>query len=363
MVTAVDMAREARLRYVNDGMPGIRRVRRGRGFSYHAADGSTIRDAETLDRIRALAIPPAWTDVWICPLAHGHLQATGRDADGRKQYRYHNRWRSVRDEAKFDRMLAFGKALPHIRATTDKHLRLHGMPREKMLAVVVTLLEVTMARVGNQQYARENGSFGLTTLRDEHVELTTGSITFDFQGKSGKRHHISVRDARLARIIRKSRDLPGELLFQYEGDDGELHPVTSDDVNDYLREITGKDFTAKDFRTWAGTVLAAMAFEELGACGDEVEARSNVVAAIEAVAARLGNTPTICRKCYVHPDIIDGYLTGTLLETFTQRAERERTDSRGTLRPEEDAVLAFLHKRLRAEARNAEGRNAKKRAA
>jgi DNA topoisomerase I len=339
-------ARAARLRYVTDSTPGIRRVRRGRGFSYTDPSGETIRDERELERIRALGIPPAWADVWICTSPNGHLQATGRDAAGRKQYRYHPRWREVRDEVKFDRMIAFGKALPAIRAKTNDHLGQRGLTREKMLAVVVKLLEATMIRVGNEEYVHQNGSFGLTTLRDNHVDITASKITFDFQGKSGKHHHISVHDPRLARVVRQSRDLPGEVLFQYRGDDGELHPISSDDVNAYLREITGEDFTAKDFRTWAGTVLAAIAFEEIGAFDDDIQGRHNVVSAIESVAARLGNTPTICRKCYVHPHVVDAYLEGSFIGTLKQRAERELKDSMDELRPAEAAVLAFLQTRL-----------------
>jgi DNA topoisomerase I len=343
-------ARSAGLRYVSDDKPGIKRVRRGRGFSYTGTDGQTIRDKGELDRIRALAIPPAWTDVWICPTPRGHIQASGRDVKGRKQYRYHDRWREVRDEAKFERMIAFGEALPVIRERTGEHLRQRGLPREKILAVVVRLLESTRIRVGNEEYARENESYGLTTLQGEHVDVNGSEITFDFKGKSGKVHHVSVRDRRVAAVVRKLLDLPGQELFQYIDEAGDVHAISSDDVNTYLRDITGNDFTAKDFRTWAGTVLAAHALREIGEFDGDAEGRTNVVRAVEAVAKRLGNTPTICRKCYVHPAVIDAYLDGTMASTLQQAASSEWQERLGDLPPEEAAVLALLQQRLHADA-------------
>jgi DNA topoisomerase-1 len=346
----VAAARAAGLRYVRDDRPGIRRVRRGGGFGYTDPDGRSVTDEETLGRIRALAIPPAWTDVWICPSPNGHLQATGRDAKGRKQYRYHPRWREVRDETKYDRMVAFGLALPRLRARVEADLARPGLPREKVLATVVRLLETTLVRVGNSEYARANGSFGLTTLRDRHVEVEGGTVRFAFRGKSGVRHRIDVRDRRLAQVVRRCRDLPGQELFQYVDDGGATRAVDSADVNEYLREAAGEEFTAKDFRTWAGTVLAARALEEFRAFDSEAQARRNVVAAVESVAKRLGNTPSVCRKCYVHPAVVDAYLDGTLLESLGRRVERELTGRLGELGPEEAAVLAFLQERLRRDA-------------
>jgi DNA topoisomerase I len=343
-------ARSAGLRYMSDDMPGIHRVRRGKGFSYHAADGTRIDDDVEIERIKALAIPPAWTDVWICPSPRGHIQASGRDDKGRKQYRYHDRWREVRDEAKFDRMIEFGQALPRIHARTDEDMRRHGLPREKVLAVIVRLLETTLIRVGNDEYARQNGSFGLTTLHNEHVDTSGSEISFQFRGKSGKDHQVSIRDRRLAATVRKLLDLPGQELFQYVDSEGELHTISSDDVNAYLRDIAGDEFTAKDFRTWAGTVLAARALSEFGTFDDEVEGRRNVVQAIESVARRLGNTPTICRKCYVHPTLIDAYLDDASAAVFRERAESELRGQFRDLSPEETAVLAFLQQQLAADA-------------
>jgi DNA topoisomerase I len=339
-------AEAASLRYVSDAQPGIRRKRAGRHFSYVGTDGKPIRDRGELARIKALAIPPAWTDVWISPIADGHIQATGRDARGRKQYRYHARWRQVRDETKFTRMLAFGEALPLIRERTDRDLALKGLPRAKVLATVVRLLETTLIRVGNAEYAKENKSYGLTTMRDRHVEVDGSRIEFTFKGKSGVKHSISVRDRRLATIVRRCRDIPGYELFQYIDEDGTRQDVDSGDVNEYLREITGQDFTAKDFRTWAGTVLASLALQELKAGDSGAQAKKNVVQAIETVAERLGNTPSICRKCYVHPAVIDSYLEGTLLDTLQQRAEHELSDALASLKPEEVDVMRLLRQRL-----------------
>lgn len=343
-------AKQVGLRYVGDSMPGIQREAVAGGFRYVGPDGKRIDDEEELARIRSLAIPPAWTDVWICPWQNGHIQATGRDARGRKQYRYHARWRSVRDEAKYERMLNFGKALPAIRARVDAALKLPGLPREKALATVVYLLQATMMRIGNEEYARQNKSFGLTTLRDRHVRIDGSEVEFRFRGKSGVMHAIRVDDPRLARIIRRMRDLPGQELFQYVDDDGEQRSVDSSDVNAYLREITGEDYTAKDFRTWSGTLLAALALQEYEKFDSEAQAKRNVVQAIESVSERLGNTPSICRKCYVHPAVIESYLDGTMLQALRQRAREELQEDLHALSPEEAAVVALLQERLQADA-------------
>ncbi|MRW90037.1 DNA topoisomerase IB [Duganella sp. FT80W] len=339
-------AKLAGLRYVHDDQPGIARRPRGKQFRYLDADGAAVTDEDTLARIKSLVIPPAWRDVWICKHPLGHLQATGRDARGRKQYRYHPRWRSHRDEAKYERMLSFGKALPAIRRAVDEALRKPGLPREKVIATIVYLLEATLMRIGNEEYARENKSFGLTTLRDRHVRLDGSTVMFRFRGKSGVHHAVEVHDRRLAHIIRKARDLPGQELFQYEDDDGNRHAIDSADVNDYLQEVTGADYTAKDFRTWAGTVLAAVALREYEKYDSQAQAKKNVVQAIEAVAKKLGNTPTICRKCYVHPAVIESYLDGTMLNTLRRRAREELQEDLHALRPEEAAVLALLQQRL-----------------
>ncbi len=342
-------ARAAGLRYVRDDRPGIRREKQGDGFRYLDAGGDPVTDEATLARIKSLVIPPAWTDVWICAQANGHLQATGRDARGRKQYRYHPKWRAVRDEVKYERMLSFGQALPAIRKEVDRALSLPGMPREKMLATIVYLLEATMMRVGNEEYARTNKSFGLTTLRNRHVKVDGSDVEFRFRGKSGVYHKVQVHDRRVARIIRHSRDLPGQELFQYVDDEGQTHSIDSSDVNDYLRSITGEDYTAKDFRTWSGTVLAALALQEFEKFDSETQAKKNIVRAIESVAEKLGNTPSVCRKCYVHPVVLDAYLDGTVLETLRERTEQELTEDLHSLQPEEAAVLAMLQQRLRHE--------------
>jgi DNA topoisomerase I len=342
---APQIARAAGLRYVSDRQPGIRRERQGESFRFVDARGKPIEDEQQLKRIRAIGIPPAWTEVWICPQLNGHIQATGRDAKGRKQYRYHPRWREVRDEAKYTRTISFGRALPAIRARVEQDLRRPGLPREKVLAAVVRLLETTLIRVGNDEYARSNRSYGLTTMRDQHVKIEDAArLRFKFRGKSGKTHDITLRDRRLAAIVRRCRDLPGQELFQYLDEQGEQRDVTSDDVNAYLREISGEDFTAKDFRTWAGTVLAAQLLSTIEAGESTSQAKKNVTQAIEQVSARLGNTPTICRKCYVHPAVLDAYLDGSLVETLQQRAAQEFLAD-GHLDPEEKAVLHFLHTR------------------
>ncbi|MCD2518526.1 DNA topoisomerase IB [Massilia sp. G4R7] len=349
-------ARAAGLRYVHDDRPGIRREKKGDTVVYLDAKGEAVEDEATLGRIKSLVIPPAWTDVWICPQANGHLQATGRDARGRKQYRYHPKWRTVRDEVKYERMISFGQALPQIRAEVDRALALPGLPREKVLATIVYLLEATMMRVGNEEYARTNKSFGLTTLRNRHAKVDGSDVEFSFRGKSGVYHKVKVHDRRLARIIRRSRDLPGQELFQYIDDDGDTHSIDSSDVNDYLRTITGEDYTAKDFRTWSGTVLAALALQEFEKFDSEAQAKKNIVRAIESVAEKLGNTPSVCRKCYVHPVVLDAYLDGTVLETLRERTEEELKQDLHALQPEEAAVLAMLQQRLRHEQEQADAK-------
>ena len=341
-------ARAAGLRHVTDEGPGIIRRRRGRGFQYIAPDGATITDRDERRRIDALAIPPAWTDVWICPVPNGHIQATGRDVRGRKQYRYHPRWREVRDETKYHRMAAFASALPRIRRRVDRDMRRRGLSRGRVVATVVRLLDVTLIRVGNDEYARENRSFGLTTLRDRHVAVKGDRIRFRFRGKSGRVHEVEVEDPRVARVIRRCEELPGQDLFQYVDEDGDLVDVTSEDVNDYIREAAGRDFTAKDFRTWTGTALAAWTLDQLG--GSQAPPKRQLVAAIESVAQELGNTPAVCRACYVHPDVIDAHVDGTLTASLGQQAGRALTSRRHRLSPHEAAVLAFLERRL-AEAR------------
>jgi DNA topoisomerase-1 len=339
-------AKAAGLRYVLDDRPGIRREPDKDGFRYLDARGESIDDEATLKRIKSLAIPPAWTEVWICPQANGHLQATGRDARGRKQYRYHPKWREVRDEVKYERMIKFGKALPAIRKEVDRALGLPGLPREKVLATIVYLLEATMMRIGNDEYARENKSYGLTTLRNRHVKIDGSEVEFRFRGKSGVYHNVKVNDRRLARIIQRSRELPGQDLFEYLDENKEPHTVNSSDVNDYLREITGEDYTAKDFRTWSGTVLAAIALQEFEKFDSEAQAKKNIVRAIETVAEKLGNTPSVCRKCYVHPAVLDSYMDGTMVEGLLARAEQKLAEALQDLQPEEAAVLAMLQQRL-----------------
>src|SRR4051794_5563214 len=336
-----ESAKIAGLRYVNDERtPGIRRIGSTHRVRYVAPNGRTVSDRAELARIKSLVIPPAWKDVWICPSPIGHLQATGRDARGRKQYRYHPRWREVRDEVKYGRLIAFAEALPRIRARTDSDLRKSGLRREKVLAAVVQLLEKTLIRVGNDEYARENGSFGLTTMRDQHAKIRGRTLRFEFRGKSGIQHTIDLHDGRLARIVKQCRDLPGYELFQFVDDDGARQVIDSGDVNAYLREITGQDFTAKDFRTWAGTVLAANALADVAGFASTAEAKRNVVRAIESVAKRLGNTKAVCRKCYIHPAILDAYMDGATIRTVKARAR-----SRVALNEDEAAVVKMIEQR------------------
>jgi DNA topoisomerase-1 len=337
----VDSAQAAGLRYVSDIQPGIRRKRAGKGFIYMGTEGKPIRDEKELTRIRSLAIPPAYTDVWICPSPNGHIQATGRDARGRKQYRYHPKWREVRDETKFGRMLAFSEVLPQIRKRIERDLQLAGLPREKVLATVVRLLECTCIRVGNEEYAKSNRSFGLTTLQDRHVEISGSSVRFEFKGKSGKVHRVDLNDRRLARIVQRCQALPGEDLFQYEDDDGVRQSIGSGDVNDYIREISGQEFTAKDFRTWAGTILAVAALKEVGAWSSQRQAKSNVLRAIDLVAEQLNNTRAVCRKYYVHPAVFETYLAGTMLEHL-QNGTKQSVKS--DLETEEAAIVRLLQK-------------------
>ncbi|HEY7239026.1 MAG TPA: DNA topoisomerase IB [Burkholderiales bacterium] len=318
------------------------RRRRGKVFHYRHAGGGPVRDPRTLGRIRALAIPPAWRDVWICSADDGHLQATGRDARHRKQYRYHRRWREVRDDTKYGRLIGFAAALPRIRRRVARDLARPGLPREKVLATVVRLLETTRARIGNEEYARENESFGLTTLRERQVRVHGSRLRFRFRGKSGVEHAIELEDRRLAAIVRHMQDLPGEELFQYVDDEGETRRIESADVNAYLKEISGEDFTSKDFRTWAGTVLATRALYRIGTFETQAEAKRNVVRAIEAVARALGNTKAVCRKCYIHPEILESYLEGEL-GGFMPRE--------GGNKAAEKAVAALLARSLSAQAR------------
>jgi DNA topoisomerase-1 len=312
----IESAEAAGLRYVSDSMPGIRRKKTGKGFSYVGPDGKTIKNKAELDRIRSLAIPPAYTDVWICPSPQGHIQATGRDARRRKQYRYHPRWREVRDETKFGRVLAFSEVLPRIRRRVQADLGKQGLPREKVLATVVRLLDCTGIRIGNDEYARSNRSFGLTTLQDRHVEISGSNIRFEFRGKSGKSHSVTLNDRRLARIVQRCQALPGEDLFQYLDDQGVRQTIGSGDVNDYLRTASGEEFTAKDFRTWSGTKLAIAALSELGPWSSKRQAKANILRAIDRVADQLNNTRAVCRKYYVHPAVLDAYTGGTLLKTI-----------------------------------------------
>jgi len=355
-------ARAAGLRHVDDDRPGLRRRRTGRKvrqgrrsvdvFTIEDEAGHAVRDAETLERIRKLAIPPAWRDVWICPLPEGHLQATGRDARGRKQYRYHPRWREERDSTKYTRMILLGHALAGLRRRVAADLRRPGLPRAKVLATVARLLETTFIRVGNEEYARSNKSFGLTTLKDRHVQIGPREVRFHFRGKSGVEHQISVEDPTMARIVRRCRDLPGQELFQYVDDDGRPATIDSADVNDYIRAAAGDDFTAKDFRTWAGTVLAATALGQLrgvrrtGARAQPARPSNRDVArAISEVAQRLGNTVSVCRKCYVHPAIIASYLDGSLPPALAARRDVRPPRATTGLRPEEAAVLRLLERR------------------
>lgn len=341
-----EVAHQAGLRYANDSIPGISRYQRGGQFYYMDAHGREITDPAVLGRIKSLVLPPAWHNVWISPYATDHIQATGIDARGRKQYRYHPKWRQVRDSDKYGKLLAFGQALPKIRHQTNLDLQLDGLPKRKVVAAVVQLLEKTLIRVGNEEYANQNKHYGLTTMRHRHVDISGPTLHFDFTGKSGVDHEIDLRDARLAKVVGQCQELPGQELFQYLDHDGQRQTVHSDDVNDYLHEVAGDAFTAKDFRTWAGTVLAAKTLKEMQAFDSQAEAKRNIVAAIEKVSSELGNTKAVCRKCYVHPAVMQSYLDGTLVAQLTVQVDRKLDASIQELHPEETAVLAFLRSGL-----------------
>ena len=343
---AMDAAEGAGLRYVSDDRPGYTRKANGDGFDYFDSEGNPIGDEQRLLRLKRLAIPPAWTEVWVSPSPNGHIQATGRDARGRKQYLYHERWREVRDENKYDRIISFGKALPKIRLRIARDLKLPGLPRNKVLATVVQLLERTFIRIGNEEYARDNKSFGLTTMKDRHVEVKGAKLRFRFRGKSGHEHEVDVTDRRIARIISKLQDLPGQDLFQYLDDAGEVRDITSQDVNEYLREITGADFSAKDFRTWAGTVLSAIALNAQEKFETKKQAKTNINSAISAVAKILANTPAICRKCYVHPAVLETYLDQKSIDGLKRTTEDALEKDDVDLRSSEAAVLKFLEAQL-----------------
>jgi DNA topoisomerase I len=353
VVDPKDAAESIGLRYVSDEQPGTRRKKAGKGFSYMSPDGTVIADRRVLRHIHAIVIPPAWSHVWICRYANGHIQATGRDAKGRKQYCYHPSFREVRESTKYEHMMGFAHALPAIRKKVREHMALRGLPREKVLATVVHLLETTLIRVGNDDYAKRNDSYGLTTLKSRHVAIDGAELRFQFKGKSGKKWSVAIKDRRVAKVIKACQDLPGQELLQYVDEEGQGQGVTSADVNAYLHEITGTNITAKDFRTWAGTVLAALALHELEAFDSAAKAKKNIRTAIERVASRLGNTPTICRKCYVHPELISSYLEGSLLLEIKSAAESELRDRIVGLTPEEAAVLAILRTKLKEKAADA----------
>jgi DNA topoisomerase I len=340
-----ESAKAAGLRYVTDTKPGIQRKPWRKTFRYFNPDGTMLRDTDTLARIKSLVVPPAWTDVWICPNPKGHLQVTGRDARGRKQSRYHPRWREVRDETKYERMMIFGVALPKIRECIERDLSLPALPRQKVLATIVRLMETTLIRVGNEEYARQNHSYGLTTMRNKHVDVAGSTVTFSFQGKSGIKHTVDITDRRIAKIVQRCQDIPGYELFQYVDKDGTQHSIDSADVNEYLREISEQDFTAKDFRTWAGSVLACELLYEFETFDSQTQAKRNVVQAIKSVASRLGNTPSVCKKCYVHPAVLDSYMSGAMLKTVKRQVQEQDSDSRELQRRELD-LLDLLRRQI-----------------
>ncbi len=345
-----EVAEAAGLVYVSDETPGITRKKAGKGWTFLDAKGRTVTDYWERKRIEKIGVPPAYTDVWICPKENGHIQATGRDDKGRKQYRYHAKWSEARDAAKYAHMAEFGQLLPGIRKRVDADMRKQGFPRAKVLATVVSLLEKSLIRVGNEDYAKDNKSYGLTTLRTRHLDVEGSTMRFDFKGKSGKMWNLDVKDRRVAKVVRSIQDLPGQQLFQYIDEDGKKQPVDSSDVNEYLREITGgADITAKDFRTWAGTVLASLALQEFEAVDSQARMKKNIKAAIETVAKKLGNTVTICRKCYVHPHVIDSYLDGSLMEGIKHEAESTLSENGDSLKPEEAALLGLLSRRIGAD--------------
>jgi len=342
-----DIAEQEGLKYVTDNKPGITRKRNGDHFVYFDKDNQKITDEKLITRIQSIGIPPAYEHVWICPQANGHIQATGFDARGRKQYRYHSKWRMVRDENKFHHMLHFGEVLPKIRQQVAEHLKQSGLSREKVMATVISLLEKTLIRVGNAEYARDNSSYGLTTLRRKHVHVEGTKISFQFTGKSGKKWNLSLHDRRIASVVKRCADIPGYELFKYIADDGSVKDVGSADVNAYLKEITGENFTAKDFRTWFGTILAALALNEFEKYDSTAQAKKNVVRAIEHVSQQLGNTPAICRKCYIHPEILNTYLNGELADMVQQQINEKIKQEYAHLSDEEIMVLIFLKKRLK----------------
>ena len=345
-VVAKEEAQSVGLRYSNDLQAGYGRKKRGGGFVYLDQKGKPIKDKSTLARIDSIVIPPAWQEVWICPYENGHIQATGRDVRGRKQYRYHEKWRAVRDETKFHQMLLFARCLHKIRRRVTNDIKRKDKPLQRVLATIVKLLETTLIRVGNDEYARLNGSYGLTTMRKRHVKIKGSEVSFSFRGKSGKKHQISLEDRQVARIVKKCQELPGQELFSYQDDAGKVHDIGSHEVNDYLKEISGEDFTAKDFRTWAGTVMAALALKEFESVTSETQAKRNIVRAIESVSSLLGNTPSVCRKCYVHPEILNSYLEGNTIETISQRIKPNLPHLR-QLRADEAAVFVLLQRRLK----------------
>ena len=349
--THLESAQQAALRYATEGSPGIVRRKAGAGFSYVDAQGQAVRDGKVLARIRALVIPPAWTDVWINPAEDGHIQATGRDVRGRKQYRYHPRWTEVRDEVKYGRMMKFGKVLPTIRRRAAADMKKAPLSRARVLATVVRLLEKTLIRVGNEEYAKTNGSYGLTTMQDRHVKVSGATLTFQFKAKSGVIQNIVATDAALARSVKKCQDLPGQTLFQYLDGAGQRQVIDSGDVNAYLREITGEEFTAKDFRTWTGTVLAAITLSEAEKVDSDAGRKKAIVNAIDHVAKQLGNTRAVCRRCYIHPAVVDSYLDGATIEMLSEKAEGMMGEAGAKLTPGETAVLALLRRRLMLQSR------------
>jgi len=340
-IEPTEAAKAAGLRYVSDAGPGIRRVKRGAHFAFIAPSGKPIRDEAEIERIRTLTIPPAYTDVWISPDPKGHLQATGRDARGRKQYRYHRLWREVRDENKFERMVAFASALPTIRAHVAHDMALPGLPRDKVLATLVNLLEATLIRVGNDEYAKENDSYGLTTLENRHVDVKGEKLRFHFRGKSGVEHTVELKDKRLAKIVKRVRELPGQELFQYIAEDDARMPVHSQDVNEYIERMAGAHFTAKDFRTWEGTMYCALALAANSAAETIAERKRNLVEAVASVAKRLGNTPAVCKKSYIHPGVLDAYLESGALQLAARRVRKATAHA---LSSDESKVLAFIKK-------------------
>lgn len=335
-------AAQAGLRYVSDTSPGIRRMKDGKRFTYKDSSGKIMTDAATLERINALVIPPAWTDVWICTHPKGHIQATGRDARGRKQYRYHTKWRAFRDRTKYDKLLDFGKHLPKIRVHIEEDLSKKGLPKEKVLAAIVRILDITHIRIGNEEYAKENKSYGLTTLHDRHADVSGSTVRFRFRGKSGQQQDVHFKDPRIARIIKRCEELPGHELFGYINNDDEAVDIASDDVNAYLHEITGEDITAKDFRTWGGTVHAALCLYKAGECDTELQAKHCVVETIKQVAGVLGNRPATCKKYYIDPRIFSAYSTHILCNSLAKELTKNKKISNDSLYPIEQAVINML---------------------